>query len=192
MSRLSTTLSAILALSALLAMPVAGPVFAQAGAAPAAEAIAPADIAAFARGLAAENARLESLADAPPDTDADAETRAAQAALGMQEALLAGAEAAGMPLARYGAVKRQVYEVLRAVNLNALVDETLVHVNASSLDEEAREQLRSEAEALRAGDAPYAGLPRPVAAALRAREAELMELRTRNIHALARVAARGA
>jgi hypothetical protein len=192
MSRLSTTLSAILALSALLAMPVAGPVFAQAGAAPAAEAIAPADIAAFARGLAAENARLESLADAPPDTDADAETRAAQAALGMQEALLAGAEAAGMPLARYGAVKRQVYEVLRAVNLNALVDETLVHVNASSLDEEAREQLRSEAEALRAGDDPYAGLPRPVAAALRAREAELMELRTRNIHALARVAARGA
>jgi hypothetical protein len=97
-----------------------------------------------------------------------------------------------MPLARYGAVKRQVYEVLRAVNLNALVDETLVHVNASSLDEEAREQLRSEAEALRAGDDPYAGLPRPVAAALRAREAELMELRTRNIHALARVAARGA
>lgn len=192
MSRLSTTLSAILALSALLAMPVAGPVFAQAGAPPAAEAIAPADIAAFARGLAAENARLESLADAPPDTDADAETRAAQAALGMQEALLAGAEAAGMPLARYGAVKRQVYEVLRAVNLNALVDETLVHVNASSLDEEAREQLRSEAEALRAGDDPYAGLPRPVAAALRAREAELMELRTRNIHALARVAARGA
>lgn len=192
MSRLSTTLSAILALSALLAMPVAGPAFAQAGAAPAAEAIAPADIAAFARGLAAENARLESLADAPPDTDADAETRAAQAALGMQEALLAGAEAAGMPLARYGAVKRQVYEVLRAVNLNALVDETLVHVNASSLDEEAREQLRSEAEALRAGDDPYAGLPRPVAAALRAREAELMELRTRNIHALARVAARGA
>lgn len=192
MSRLSTTLSAILALSALLAMPVVGPAFAQAGAPPAAEAIAPADIAAFARGLAAENARLESLADAPPDTDADAETRAAQAALGMQEALLAGAEAAGMPLARYGAVKRQVYEVLRAVNLNALVDETLVHVNASSLDEEAREQLRSEAEALRAGDDPYAGLPRPVAAALRAREAELMELRTRNIHALARVAARGA
>src|SRR5690606_13391646 len=192
MPRVTHLLSLALSAALLLALPLAWPALAQTGQAASAAPLAAADIEAFARGLAAETAHLEALADAPAEDGAERQAHAAEAARGMQEALLAGAEAAGMPLARYGAVKRQVYEVLRAVNLNALVDETLVHVNASSLDEEAREQLRSEAEALRAGDDPYAGLPRPVAAALRAREAELMELRTRNIHALARVAARGA
>ncbi|KAA2286287.1 hypothetical protein [Arenimonas fontis] len=180
---------------ALMLTPVlsamAMPALAASDAATAAEALRPAEVAAFVRGLAAENARLESLTGEPAEAEADAEARAAEAALAMQEALLAGAEAAGMPLARYGEVKRRVYDVLQAIDTNLLVDETLMHVEVSSLDPATREQLRAEAEALRRSPDPYAGLAPAVAAALRAREAELMGLRASNIRALARAAARG-
>ena len=64
MPRLTHLLSLALSAALLLALPLAGPALAQTGQAASAAPLAAADIEAFARGLAAETAHLEALADA--------------------------------------------------------------------------------------------------------------------------------
>ncbi len=150
--------------SAPAASPAAAAAPAAADATPADAALGVADIDAYARGMEKENALLREefgkLERARAAGDAEAETTALFA-MTSNDIDVAGAQGAGLAPARYGFVKERIDEV------QAKLDMLESFRNMPGDSSEAQAQL---------GD-PYAGFAADVAAALRARQAQLAGLR---------------
>jgi hypothetical protein len=127
-----------------------------------------ADIDAYVRGMGREvellQAEFRKIEQARAADDSDAETQALFAMTG-NDIELGGAQAAGMPPARYGFVKNRIDEVQSKLDLL-----------------EGFRKMDADTSAMRAeiGD-PYAGIAADAATALKARQAETARLRAEAI-----------
>lgn len=127
-----------------------------------------ADIDAYVRGMGREvellRAEFRKIEQARAADDSDAETQALFAMTG-NDIELGGAQAAGMPPARYGFVKNRIDEVQSKLDLL-----------------EGFRKMDADTSAMRAeiGD-PYAGIAADAATALKARQAETARLRAEAI-----------
>lgn len=131
-----------------------------------AAAITAADLDAYERGIAREIALVRE-AQAAYDTASTPQSRGALQQAQWEDATVApGAQAAGMTVERYAAVRRAVHETMRTLDFQGKIDGPM-SIDTTRADEATRARLRQDA---------YATLAPDAAAALRAREARIASL----------------
>jgi hypothetical protein len=160
------------------------------GSVPAGASLAVSDLDAYVKGMQREIERLrvavDQLAAARAAKDSAAET-AAMMQLSSPEVRRAGAEAAGLPLARYSDIRDQIDQVLAAEDMGAAFKpqiEAAENADLSSYTEEQKAQHAKNLEELRAAfGSPYKDLSPEVAEAFEARHDELAALRAEALKA---------
>lgn len=147
-----------------------------------------ADVAAIEAGLAAENAVLAKAADEVAQGVDD--ERLTELALSVRDdALAAGVDAAGLESSRYGRLKDELFSVLGAVEMRAMLRKQGEDVDTTGLDAETvAEMKRNHQTMIDSLPDPYAGMEAGLADDIRARESRLMELRARNVGLLFKIA----
>jgi len=150
---------------------------------PAGEPLALSDIDAYVAGMRRELELLQAGSDELRQARAggdDAAEASALLELAMGDTETPGAQAAGVDVARYRAIKSRIDRIVGAVaarqQLRAMRGDP-----ASMTPEQLAAQEQSRAEMLAQVGDPYAGLPADVVAALQARHDELAQLGTRAI-----------
>lgn len=119
----------------------------------------------------------------------DAKDQAAEARLMLEMATLEvdqeGARAAGLSETRYVFVRDAVETTLSKVEMKQTLHEMTANADTGELPEDMRRQLEESQAGMQAelGD-PYAGMAPEVAAAFKARQAELSQLRAQGVAAL--------
>ncbi len=144
---------------------------------------------ALVRGIERENTMLEDVAGRVAKAETD---MAKLEAMGdAQPAALeaAGAEAAGMDVARYRHIKDQLFTVVGMVEMRAALEQQFAAIDTTGMDAETAAQAQKNADEMRAQlSDPYADVDAATAEAIRARQAELAELRARHIGLLFKAA----
>ena len=147
------------------------------------------DIAAFARGLAAENAALGEIAGKMDAATGDAERLAILATAQPATLEADAADAAGLAVERYRHAKDVVFQALGAIEMRAMMLAQQAALDTTGMDEETAARTKQAAEDMLASvPDPYASLDPATAEALKAREDELKKARAENIGLMFRAA----
>ena len=152
-------------------------------------ALSAADLTALEAGLSAENDLLNQVADevakgVEPE-------RFTELALSVHDdSIAAGVRASGIDAPRYDRLKEELFAVLGAVEMRAMLHKQVAEADTTGLDADtAAEMKRNQQAMLDSVPDPYAALDADLAEALRAREPRLMELRAQNVGLLFKIAA---
>jgi hypothetical protein len=98
--------------------------------------------------------------------------------------------ASGIDAPRYDRLKEELFAVLGAVEMRAMLHKQAAEADTTGLDADtAAEMKRNQQAMLDSVPDPYAALDADLAEALRAREPRLMELRAQNVGLLFKIAA---
>jgi len=144
--------------------------------------LAAGDLDAIVKGLAAENDYLDDAVRRLREADGNAEVLAALGDVGGTQLDQVGADAAGMSVDDFLARKEAVFDVLGQVEMRAMLVKQYGNVDTTGLDADMAANARRNAEEMLAGAPdPYLGMEPSLAEALHAREAQLSELRARQI-----------
>ena len=122
-----------------------------------------ADVDAFARGLARETELVRAAQERARTAATAAERGDAMQAQWKEQTMPGGAEAAGLPLERYAAIRESITEVLQTLDLQGKIDGPM-QLDTSRATPEMRQRLEAD---------PFAELPAASASALRDRLGQL-------------------
>jgi hypothetical protein len=147
-----------------------------------------ADVPAIEAGLSAEIELLTQVADevakgVEPE-------RYTELALSVHDdSVAAGVRASGIDAPRYDRLKEEVFAVLGAVEMRAMLQKQAAEADTAGLDADTQAEMKRNQQAmLDSVPDPYAALDPILAEALRAREPRLMELRAQNVGLLFKIA----
>lgn len=153
----------------------------------AADGLAADDIPAIEAGLAAENDILAKAADEVAQ-GVDAERHAELAMSVRDDATAAGVSAAGMDAERYRQLKDEVFALLGALEMRAVMRKQADEADTTGLDPATVAEMKSNAQAMIDSlPDPYAGMESGLADVLHERESRLAELRAQNIGLLFKI-----
>lgn len=140
-------------------------------------------------GVERENTMLNGVAERMPGAADDMAKLALMAEVEPAKLESEGAGAAGMDVERYRALKDQLFTVVGMAEMRAMMEQQFASLDTTGMDEATAAQAKKNAEEMRAQlSDPYAGLEPATADAMRARQAELAELRARHIGLLFKAA----